>query len=445
MEYDEKIEQFNKPIINEKNYLPSNHKIFIKYSSLPYQKYSFELLEALCNKSSFENKPKILHKSIHFLLEFLFKTENKILISNYDLIILVSFYLGIKTCENQNRIPNLPKLKNIYEEKFGRIENTEIKIAEIIFIKILEYKINFMTAYDYLCYFFKSMKEMMNLPKNNLELIIKENALEYCLRNPMTLIEECMAKAEKNKVLRYNNLIKRRTVHTHKKRKNLSFIDIVINNNKSGNIKNKEDSPSTSISSGYYNNNHSNETNNINFYNSNNNSNINLKMQTPLKNVKYSNIGISLIKSNFDNYIINNCNYLNTDIPTQKNYTYSKKIALESNTNKNEKKIYNRITCFNAREKNILRTDVSKFRTRINYSNFFLDSLEDVNNNYNQNISSKVYFKKEQSKGCFTSYKKKEFDIKYSCYNGMTKRNSNKDNDLNLCPLKKRLFLGEND
>ena len=444
MEFDENIKHFNIPIINEKNYLPSRHKIFTKYSSFPYQKYSFELLETLCNKSSFENKAKILHKSIHFLLEFLFKTENNILISNYDLIILVSFYLGIKTCENQNKIPNLPKLKNIYIEKFGRIENKEIKNAEIIFIKLLEYKINFMTAYDYLCYFFKNMKELMDLPKNNLELFIKENALEYCLRNPMSLIEESMAKAEQNKVLRCNNLIKRRTVHTHQKRKNLSFIDIVINNTNSRNIKNKEDSTSTSISSGYYNNNHSNEANCVNIYKSNNNSNINLKMETPLKNVKYSNIGISLIKSNFDNCIINNCKYLNTDISTQKNYTYSKKIALKNNTNKNEKKIYNRITCFNAREKNILRTDVSKFRTRINYSNIFLDSLDDVNNNYNQNISSQVYFKKEQSKGCFTSYKKKEFDIKYSCYNGMNKRN-NKEDDLNQCPLKKRLFLGEND
>lgn len=440
MEFDENIEQFNKPIIKEKKYIPSNHKIFIKYSSLPYQKYSFELLETLCNKSSFENKTKILHKSIHFLLEFLFKTENNILISNYDLIILVSFYLGIKTCENQNKIPNLPKLKNIYNEKFGRIENTEIKNAEIIFIKLLEYKINLMTAYDYLCYFFKNIQEMINLPKNNLELIIKENTLEYCCRSPISLIEECIEKAEQNKVLRCNNLIKRRTVHTHQKRKNLSCIDIVITNANSGNIKNKEDSLSTSISSGYYNNNHSNEANNVNIFHSNNNNNINLKMQTPLKNVKYSNIGISLIKSNLDNHIINNCNYVNTD----NNYTYSKKIALKNNTNKNEKKIYNRVSCFNAREKNLLRTDISKFRARINYSNIFLDSFEDVNNHYNQNIASQVYIKKEQSKGCFTSYKKKEFDIKYSCYNGMTKRN-NKTDDLNGCPLKKRLFLGEND
>ena len=444
MELDKNIFQFNMPIINEKNYIPSHHKIFIKYSSLPYQKYSFELLETLCNKSSFENKFKILHKSIHFLLEFLFKTENNILISDYDLIILISFYLGIKTCENQNRIPNLPKLKNIYIEKFGRIENTDLKHGEITFIKLLEYKINFMTAYDYLCYFFKNMKEMMTVPKNNLELIIKENALEYCVRNPISIIEECIEKAEQSKVLRCNNLIRRRTVHTHQKRKNLSCIDIVIANTNSGNIRNKEDSPSTSISSGYFNNNHSNEANNLNIFNSNNNSNINLKMQTPLNSVKYSNIGISLIKSNFDNYINNNCNYVNTDISNPNNYTYSKKIAVKNSINKKEKKIYNRITCFNTREKNILRTDVSKFKTRKNYSNIFLDSLEDSNNNYNQNKTSQIYFKKEQSKGCFTSYKKKEFDIKYSCYNGMTKRN-NKNDDLNGCPLKKRLFLGEND
>ena len=67
MEFSENIEFFNKPIIKEKNYIIANHKIFLKYSSSPYQKYSFELIQTLCKKSNFENKPKILHKSIYFL------------------------------------------------------------------------------------------------------------------------------------------------------------------------------------------------------------------------------------------------------------------------------------------------------------------------------------------------------------------------------------------
>ena len=104
MELFEKIESFNKPIIKESKYKSSNHRIFEKYSSSIYQKYSFELLETLCKKSNFENKSLILHKSIYFLLKFIYKSKNNVLITNYDILILVSFYLGIKIVENQKKI-----------------------------------------------------------------------------------------------------------------------------------------------------------------------------------------------------------------------------------------------------------------------------------------------------------------------------------------------------
>ena len=149
-----KFEKFNEPIIAKKNFSISNHKIFKKYSSELYQKYTFELLETLCNKSNYEHKTKILYKSIYFLLKFLYKSKNEIYVQNYDLIILISFYLGIKTNENQNKIPSLVKLKNIYQEKFGTYSNKEIKESELIYIKIIEYNINFMTVYDFLFYIF---------------------------------------------------------------------------------------------------------------------------------------------------------------------------------------------------------------------------------------------------------------------------------------------------
>ena len=161
MEFIQKIELFNKPIIRANNYFLSNHKIFQKYTSLIYQKYSFDVLETLCKKAAFENKEKILHKSIYFLLKFLYKSRNNVLISNFDIVILICFYLGIKTVENQKSIPNLTKLKNIYKEKYGNYRNEEIKIAEIIIIKKLQYKINFMTAYDYLCYLFQDNKDFI--------------------------------------------------------------------------------------------------------------------------------------------------------------------------------------------------------------------------------------------------------------------------------------------
>ena len=479
MDFSQSIEMFNKPIIKEKEYKCSNHKIFKKYSSPPYQKYTFELLETLCKNSPYENKQKIFHKSINFLLKFLFKSKNNILISNYDLIILISFYLGIKTCENQKKIPKLKKLKSIYKEKFGQLENIDIKIAEIIFIKLLEYNINFMTAYDYLCYLFQNKQEFIELPRNNLEIIIKENILEYCCKNPISLIHDCIEKAEKNKWLRCQVIMKRKLIHSQQQRKNSLYFDIPNNNISNANTNNyinininrspnnRDESLSTSLSSGYYNNNHSNEGNNLNLknYNTNNNSNKNLEQITPLKNVICKNIDIYIEKSPETKKTNNNYNYNNNERYSlskannsiiinadncNENYTYNKKIPqnLKNFTQKKEKKIYSKILMLkpnkSIREKRLLRNNNSNIRLRLNYTNNFEDSVDDANNYFEKSIMTKPYFKKEQSKGCFTSYKKREFDIKFSCYNGMSSRNS-KNDDLYRCSLKKRLFFGEND
>ena len=249
MDFSQSIEMFNSPIIKEKKFICSNHKIFKKYSSYPYQKYTFELLETLCKNSPYENKQRIFH---------------------------------------QKKIPKLKKLKSIYKEKFGQLENIDIKIAEIIFLKLLDYDINFMTAYDYLCYLFQNKQEFIELPRNNLEIIIKENILEYCCKNPISLIHDCIEKVEKNKSLRCSIITKTKLIHSQQQNKNSLYSDIPNNNNISDintnnyfniNINrspnNKDESLSTSLSSGYYNNNHSNEGNNINIknYNTNNNSN----------------------------------------------------------------------------------------------------------------------------------------------------------------------------
>ena len=481
MDFSQSIEMFNKPIIKEKEYKCSNHKIFKKYSSPPYQKYTFELLETLCKNSPYENKQRIFHKSYNFLLTFLFKSKNNILISNYDLIILISFYLGIKTCENQKKIPKLKKLKSIYKEKFGQLENIDIKIAEIIFLKLLDYNIsNFMTAYDYLCYLFQNKQEFIELPRNNLEIIIKENILEYCCKNPISLIHDCIEKVEKNKSLRCSIITKTKLIHSQQQKKNFLYSDISNNNNISDintnnyfnininrSLNNKDESLSTSLSSGYYNNNHSNEGNNINIknYNTNNNSNKNIGQKTPFKNVICKKIDLYIEKSPEEKKINKNYNYNNNDRNAlskvnnsitikadncDENYTYNKKIPqnLKNFTQKKEKKIYSKIlmlkTNKSIREKRILRNNNSNARLRLNYTNNFEDSIEEANNHFEKSIITKPYFKKEQSKGCFTSYKKREFDIKFSCYNGMPNRNI-KNDDLYRCSLKKRLFFGEND
>ena len=343
------------------------------------------------------------------------------------------FRSGIITCENQKKIPKLKKLKSIYKEKFGQLENIEIKNAEIIFIKLLDYNINFMTAYDYLCYLFQNKQEFIELPRNNLEIIIKENILEYCCKNPITLVQDCIEKVEKSKALRCPVIIKRKLINSQQQRKNPLNFDIPnnnnnnrnnINNSNNANINrspNKDESLSTSLSSGYYNNNHSNDGNNANIknYNTHNNSNNNTGQKTPLKNVICKNINIYIEKSpeekNINNNFNNNDRYtlarVNNSITINadydENFAYNKKLPqnLKNFTQKKEKKMYSKIlmlkTNKSIREKKMLRNNNSNIRLRLNYTNNLPKEQIDFYNNFEYEI--------KDGKG----YIKEYFDNKY--------------------------------
>ena len=263
MEVEFNLENFSKPIIKKKNFSVSNHKIFKKYSSELYQKYTFELLETLCNKSHFEHKTKILYTSINFILKFLYKTKNDIYIQNYDLIILVSFYLGIKTVENQNKIPKLMKLKNIYQEKFGNYSNKEIKETELIYIKILNYKINFLTIYDYLIYVFNKNKDYILLQQKELNKMIIQDSYDFCIYTPLELIQKITNNPEITKISKYPKIVEKKIKYNS--RENSFGIEIGSN---------IDESLSTSISSGHQN---------------NNNININLN-ENNINNSKYKNL-----------------------------------------------------------------------------------------------------------------------------------------------------------
>ena len=441
MEFSENVDLFNKPIIREKTYLISNHKIFQKYSSKFYQKYSFELLKTLCEKSYFENKAKILHKSIYFLLKFLYKSRNNILISNYDLIILVSFYLGIKIVENQKRIPNLNKLKNIYKERYGQYSNVEIKNAELIFIKLLEYKINFMTSYDFLSYLFKNNKELIDIPKSNLEIIIKEHTQDYCIRCPISIIQDCIIKAENNKLLRCPIVIKRKIVQQPKRlTNNIYFNDLT---------KNIDESLSTSISSGYYNIGHKNEvkTGYKNYKE--------IENKYPIRNIinKYNDI---LFERSYEEYNNDKNNYftnekysnnitINNNIDYEKlcqNFTYNKKnpknIKYKKFKNKNDKKIAQSSLKFNSdfKKKLFQRNIIPFYKSKLNYTN--IENISD--NNSHKKLNSIPYFKKQGSKVFFTSNKKKEKGIKDNFINKI-----NKVGDDSRFSLKKKLLFDEMD
>ena len=191
-EYDSKdiIEKLNKPIFS-KIIRPNKHLIFVKYSNQRYYKYIFELLDSLVQKSLFCQKRKIFHTSLYYLLKILHNCGNVPYCSNLDLIILSCFFLGIKTVENQKKMINITKLKNIYPEKYSSYENAEIKDCEMTCIYLLKYDINFLTVYDCICFLLENCDEnKKNEIITEFEKKILNNGVNfYIYENPLTLAQ----------------------------------------------------------------------------------------------------------------------------------------------------------------------------------------------------------------------------------------------------------------
>ena len=113
--FEEILKNKNKPIIEEE-YDPQKHLILSKYTSKAYYKYSIELLKTLLEKAEYTNKKYIFHMSLHYLLKILYNFQNLPYIDNYDLLILSSFSLGIKSSVDQHKTSFITKLKKIYSE-----------------------------------------------------------------------------------------------------------------------------------------------------------------------------------------------------------------------------------------------------------------------------------------------------------------------------------------
>lgn len=182
----------NVPLIDTK-LVESKHLIFIKYTSDIYYKYSIELLETLCQKSKYENKKLLFHTSLNFLLKILYNSGNSPCLDNYDLLILCCFSLGIKSIENQLKSPSLNRLKRIYPEKYSYYENEEIKIGEIISVKLLNYNINILTSYECLFYLLSKNKAYIHLLDSciqELDHAIFQGAQKFIFKRPVDLAKE---------------------------------------------------------------------------------------------------------------------------------------------------------------------------------------------------------------------------------------------------------------
>ena len=286
--FDRTEKLLNIPLIDIK-LIENKHLIFVKYTSELYYKYSIELIETLCKKSKSENKKLLFYTTLNFLLKILYNSGNTPCLNNLDLLILCSFYLGIKATERRFRTPSINGLKRIYPEKYHLYQNSDIKLGEIICIKLLDYNINILTSYE--CLFYLLNK------KNNL------NLFDQCIQH----LDNLVISGDKKFIFKSPIDIAKETIEyvriKEKKKNNIKFTDLI--KGKEGIfLKNKEktsyqrkkfrlnnESISTNCSSA---NNMSNYINNSTYSTSNNKSKINIKFQDIYcsnERITYSNYG----------------------------------------------------------------------------------------------------------------------------------------------------------
>ena len=204
MKIENQFQKSNIPIIPQK-FNEKEHKLILKYTTTMNNnyKYTYELLNTLCINSKSKNKTSLFHKSLQCLLRLLYNLNNNENIIEFDLLVLCSFYLGLKLNELRTKIPKIRKLKEIYPKKYQNYDPLKIKCAELLCIKLLDYNIDILTSYDCLLYLLynnnnsnNDNNKIFSLALKELENIIKNNIGEYIVMAPMEMAERCILKAQ---------------------------------------------------------------------------------------------------------------------------------------------------------------------------------------------------------------------------------------------------------
>ena len=244
--FNETKKYLNFPLIDNK-IIEKRHLIFIKYTSELYYKYSIELIETLCKKSKFANTKLLFHTTLSFLLKILYNCGNTPCINNFDLLILCSFSIGIKSVETRNKSPSINRLKKIYQEKYYNYDNNEIKLGEIICLKLMNYNINILTPYESLFYllyesdnlhlFDKCIQHLDNLIIGGDKSFIFKKPLDIAKENIDYIIKKEKEKKKfnknynltynKNRLKKENHIINNESISTNTSSNNMSHL---INN-----------------------------------------------------------------------------------------------------------------------------------------------------------------------------------------------------------------------
>ena len=205
MEYrTEILKNLNKPIFPTCISSRTN-RIFLKYSSKKYRKYSLDLIRNLSEKIQFSNSDSIFYQTLLYHDIVLYNCGNEVIINNLDLLILNCFYISIKSLNSQYHVPSLKKLKNIIKEKFSLYRDNEIVSTEIECLKLLDYNINYMNAFDFLKFFSNENNRFLLVSKNILDNVIYGDIKDYIFKTPYELALDIFNKTKEK--IKINSLI----------------------------------------------------------------------------------------------------------------------------------------------------------------------------------------------------------------------------------------------
>ena len=239
---DEEEEQIIKKMISkfDKPFFPpsistKSHLIFLKYTSPKYRTYIINQYKSLCNKlHNNVNKYEIFYLSLLFNDLILYNCENEPIITNISLLVFCCFYLSVKFRLNQYEVMSIKSLKKFNPEKFNDYSNEEIQYVETLCLKLLNYKLNYMTSYDFLLlliYNYNPKKKVIDYSMDILNKIISGDIKEYIFKSPLKIAYEAISFAkEKIKENNYIETIDNNNSSYHKIRNNNSNVNINSNN-----------------------------------------------------------------------------------------------------------------------------------------------------------------------------------------------------------------------
>ena len=187
------ISKFDKPFFPP-SISTKTHLIFLKYTSPKYRSYMLNQYKHLCNKlHNTVNKHEIYYLSLLFNDIVLFNCENEPIITNISLLVFCCFYISVKFRLNQYEVMSINTLKKFNPEKFNEYSNEEIQYVEALCLKLLNYKLTYMTCYDYLVilvYKYGLKKKVIDNSYDILYKIISGDIKEYIFKSPLKIAQE---------------------------------------------------------------------------------------------------------------------------------------------------------------------------------------------------------------------------------------------------------------